>query len=226
VAATVQQSGAGVLNLAAAVSGTVAAYPTSLDFGTGADTINSTLQLTLWNVGSSGDTFTIQAVPTGNSPGLSISGALSATSIQLGANGSQQIPVTLSASGLVPGEYQGYLTVQGTTSSNTATVPYWFAVPGSTPAGVSVIYQDFVDPMRTVSRQAVVFRVVDAAGLPYTGTETPQTAITSGTGSIRSSYRIGDIPGTYAMDIRTGTTSMEVSISIAGSTTSVVIPVI
>jgi subtilisin family serine protease len=225
VAATVQQSGAGVLNLAAAVSGTVAAYPTSLDFGTGAGTINSTQQLTLWNVGAAGDTFTIQAVPMGNSPGLSISGALSTTSVQLDANGSQQIPVTLSASGLDPGEYQGYLTVQGTANSGAATVPYWFAVPGSTPAGVSVIYQDFHDSVRTLSTRAVVFRVVDVAGLPYTGTETPQVAVTSGTGSIRSSYRIGDIPGTYAADIRTGTTSMEVSISIGGSTTSVVIPV-
>ena len=41
VAATVSQAGAGILNLAAAVSGTVAAYPTSLSFGTGA-TLHST----------------------------------------------------------------------------------------------------------------------------------------------------------------------------------------
>jgi hypothetical protein len=176
-------------------------------------------------VGAAGDTFRIQAVPTGNSPALSISGTLSTTSIQLDANGSQQIPVTLSATGLDPGEYQGYLTVQGTANPTAVTVPYWFAVPGSTPVGVSVIYQDFSDPMRTLSPQAVVFRVVDVAGLPYTGTVTPQIAIASGTGSIRSSYRIGDIPGTYATDIRTGTTSMQLSISIGGSTTSVVIPV-
>ncbi len=226
VAATVQQAGAGVLNLAAAVSGTVAAYPTSLNFGTGTGAVNATQQLTLWNVGAAGDTFSIQAVPTGNSPGLSFSGALSTTSLQLDANGSQQIPVTLSASGLGPGEYQGYLTVQGTANSNTITVPYWFAVPGSTPAGVSVLYQDLQDPVQTLSTQAVVFRVVDVAGLPYTGTVRPQISITSGPGSIRSSYRIGDIPGTYATDIRTGTTSMQLSISIDGSTAaSVVIPV-
>jgi hypothetical protein len=212
-----------VLNLAAAVNGTVAAYPTSLNFGTGADGVNTTLQLTLTNLGSAGDTYTIQAVPTGKSPGP----ALSTNTVQLDPNASQQIPVTLSASGLAPGEYQGYLTVTGTANSNVASIPYWFAVPGSTPAGITVIYQDYYDPIRSFSTQAVVFRVVDVAGLPYTGSATPQIAITSGsgTGSVRSTYRVGDIPGTYATDIRTGTSSMELGISVGSVSASVVIPV-
>jgi len=223
VQASVQQAGAGVLNVAAAVNGTVAAYPTSLNFGTGAGTVNNTLQLALSNLGTAGDTFTIQAVPTGNSPAPS----LSAGSVQLDPNASQQIPVTLSASGLAPGEYQGYLQVTGTANSNVATIPYWFAVPGSDPVGITVIYQDYYDPIRSFSTQAVVFRVVDVAGLPYTGSTPPQVAITSGagTGSVRALYRTGDIPGTYATDVRTGTSSMELAISIAGVTTSVVIPV-
>jgi len=223
VRATVQQAGAGMLNLATAVGGTVAAYPTSLNFGTGAGAVNNTLQLTLWNLGTAGDTFTIQAVPTGNSPAPS----LSTSSVPLAPNASQQIPVTLSASGLAPGEYQGYLQVTGTANSNVASIPYWFAVPGSTPAGITVIYQDNSDPTGRLSTQAVVFRVVDVAGLPYTGSATPQVSITSGTGtgSIRSTYRIGDIPATYATDIRTGATSMELGITVGGVTTSVVIPV-
>jgi subtilisin family serine protease len=223
VQATVQQAGAGVLNLATAVGGTVAAYPTSLNFGTGAGAVNYTLPLTLWNLGTAGDTLTIQAMPTGNNPAPS----LSTNSVPLDPNGSQQIAVTLSASGLAPGEYQGYLQVTGTANSNVASIPYWFAVPGSTPSGITVIYQDNSDPTRSVSTQAVVFRVVDVAGLPYTGSATPQVSIASGTGtgSIRATYRVGDIPGTYATDIRTGTSSMELGITVGGVSTSVVIPV-
>jgi subtilisin family serine protease len=223
VAATVQQAGAGVLNLLAAINGTLAAYPTSLNFGTGAGGVNSTLQLTLSNLGTTGDTFTIQAVPAGTSPAPSLSTA----SVQLAPNASQQIPLALSASGLAPGEYQGYLQVTGTVNSNAASIPYWFAVPGSVPAGISVIYQDNSDPMRSLSTQAVVFRVVDVAGLPYTGSATPQISITSGagTGTVRALYRIGDIPGTYATDIRTGTSSMDLGITVGSVTTSVVIPV-
>ena len=50
VAATMSQAGAGILNLAAAVGGTVAANPTALSFGAGA-TLHSTVQLSLSNVG-------------------------------------------------------------------------------------------------------------------------------------------------------------------------------
>jgi len=221
--ATVQQAGAGMLNLAAAINGAVAAYPTSLNFGAGAGAVNNTLQLTLWNLGSAGDTFTIQALPTGNSPAPALAG----NSVQLDPNASQQLGVTLSTPGLVPGEYQGYLQVTGTANSNVTSIPYWFAVPGSDPAGIAVLYQDNYDPIRSLSTQAVVFRVVDVAGLPYTGSTTPRVAITSGagTGSIRALYRTGDIPGTYATDVRTGTSSMELAITIGGASASVVIPV-
>ena len=89
VAATVSQAGAGILNLAAAVSGTVAAYPTSLSFGAGA-TLHSTVQLSLSNVGAASDTYTIQAVPAGNGPAPSIS----ASSLSLDPGAAQQVPVT------------------------------------------------------------------------------------------------------------------------------------
>jgi subtilisin family serine protease len=54
VDATISQAGAGILNLAAAINGTAAAYPTSLNLGTGA-ALHGSAQLTLWNVGSASD---------------------------------------------------------------------------------------------------------------------------------------------------------------------------
>ncbi|MGA2269670.1 MAG: S8 family serine peptidase [Bryobacteraceae bacterium] len=222
VPATVQQAGTGVLNVAAALSGTVAAYPTALNFGTGAGAISSTLNLTLSNVGTVSDTYTIGVAPVGNSPAP----ALSTNTVQLDPNGSQQISATVNASGLAPGEYQGYLQVAGANTSNIATIPYWFAVPGSAPAGITILYSDYYDPARTVSYAAVIFRIVDIAGLPYTGQLTPQIVISAGGGSIRNFYAAGDIPGTYALDIRTGTSTMELDISIAGMTQAVIIPIL
>ena len=153
--------------------------------------------------------------PTGNAPAPSIG----AGTVSLDPGAVQQVPVTLDAAGLTPGEYSGYLLVSGTPAS-AARIPYWFAVPGAEPAGISILYQDFFDSPRSSSSQAVVFRVVDAAGLPYTGSLRPQFAV-SGAGSVRRLYGVGDIPGTYAVDIRTGTASMELNFTIGDVSESV-----
>jgi len=221
VAATVQQAGAGVLNVAAALSGTVAAYPTSLNFGTGPGSINNALNLVLSNTGTAGDTFSIQILPTGNSPAP----ALSTNTVQLDPNASQTISATVNASGLAPGEYQGYLQVSGTTSSTLATIPYWFAVPGSDPEGIAILYQDFYDQAGLLATEAIIIRITDVAGLPYTGPVIPSASISQGGGSVRSLYRIGDIPGTYAIDIRAGSSTMEIDIAAGGVTQAVYIGV-
>lgn len=175
----------------------------------------------LSNVGTAGDIYSINVLPTGNSPAPT----LSISTVQLDPAGSAQIALTVNASGLAPGEYQGYVQVSGTANPAIATIPYWFAVPGPDPAGISVLYQDYYDAVRTLSRAAVVFRIVDIAGLPYTGPLTPSVAISAGGASIRGYYRAGNIPGTYAVDIRTGASSIELDISIGGVTQSVFIPV-
>jgi minor extracellular serine protease Vpr len=219
--ATVQQAGAGVLNLLAALNSTVTAFPTSLNFGTGAGTINNSLNMTLSNAGAASDTFSISVVPTGNSPAP----ALSKNTVQVDPNSSQQISATVNASGLAPGEYQGYFTVSSTVNSSVATIPYWFAVPGSDPAGISILYSDFFDAVGTLSNQAVVFRVVDAAGLPYTGSLQPNVTVAASTGRVRRTYTAGNIPGTYAIDVRLGTSTLQLSIQIGNVSQNVFIGV-
>jgi minor extracellular serine protease Vpr len=219
VAATVSEAGAGVLNLLAAVTGTIAAYPTSLNFGTSSGTVHSTQQLSLSNVSTALDTFTLQAVAAGNAPVPS----LATDTAVLDAGASQQIALTVDAANLAPGEYAGYLLVSGTANPTVARIPYWFAVSGDAPAGISVLYQDFFDGVRSSSTQAVVLRVVDAAGLPYTGSLRP--TVVADSGSLRNFYRTGTIPGTYAVDIRTGTASMQLTFTIGDVKQTVTIPV-
>ena len=220
-AATVQQAGTGVLNLAAALSSTITAFPTSLNFGTGAGTINNSLNLTLSNAGAASDTFAISIVPTGNSPAP----ALSANTVQLDPNGSRQISAAVNVSSLAPGEYQGYLKVSSTVNSSLATIPYWFAVPGSDPTGISILYQDFLDSAGSLSNHAVVFRVVDVAGLPYTGSLQPSVTVAASTGRIRRTYSAGDVPGTYAVDVRLGSSTLQLTIQIGNVTQNVFIGV-
>jgi hypothetical protein len=126
--------------------------------------------------------------------------------------------------GFGAGRVSRWVQVSGTVNSSVITIPYWFAIPGGTPAGISILYQDYYDAIRTSASQAVVFRVVDVAGLPYAGSMRPHISI-GGAGSLRNLYRAGTIPGTYAVDIRTGTGNMELDITIGGITESVVIPV-
>ena len=221
VAASIQQAGAGVLNAAAALAGTVAAYPTSLNFGTGAGSFSQTLNLTLSNTGMAADTWALTVVPTGSSPAP----ALSASTIPLAPGGYQQIAVSLNASGLTAGEYQGYLQAAGTANPAVVSIPYWFAVPGSTPAGISVLYQDNTEAAHASAAGAVVFRIVDVAGLPFTGSTVPNVAVASGDGTVRRTYPTGTIPGTYAIDIRAGTTALQLQITIGSISQSVVIPV-
>ena len=62
------------------------------------------------------------------------------------------------------------------------------------------------------------------AGLPYTGPLRPQFTVT-GAGTVRSLYSAGDIPGTYAVDIRMGTVNMQLNFTIGSVSESVLIPV-
>ena len=89
---------------------------------------------------------------------------------------------------------------------------------------ISILYQDYYESALSSASGAVVFRVVDAAGLPYDGVLRPQISV-AGSGRVRNLYRTGDIPGTYAVDIRTGTATMQLTLTIGDVTSSVIIPV-
>ncbi len=219
ITATTSQAGAGIMDLAAAMRGTVAANPTALNFGAGS-ALHNTVQLSLTNVSAASETYTFQVVPTGNAPAPSIG----VGSVGLDPGAAQQVPVSLDTGDLAPGEYAGYVLVTGTASGTVARIPYWFGVPGSAPVAISILYQDLFDSVRASSSGAVVFRVVDASGLPYTGALRPQISV-AGSGTVRNLYRAGDIPGTYAVDIRTGTASMQLDLTIGDVTSSVTIPV-
>lgn len=194
--ASVSQAGAGMLNVLSAVQNNLTASPTSLNFGTSGGTVDITLNLALTNVGSAADTFSITAVPSGSSPAP----ALATNAVQLDGGATQAIPVEFAASDLAPGEYYGFVQITGTATRITTTVPYWFAVPGGDPAHVAVVYQPYTDSVGTHTEE-FIFRLLDQAGLPYQGSLQP-SVVSDQTRGVRSVYGIGDIPGTYTVNVR------------------------
>jgi subtilisin family serine protease len=196
----VQQEGAGALDVLSAVNATAAASPVSLSFGIGGGTVNAVMQLTVSNIGTAADTFLLSVVPltSGMAP------ALPFPSVRLETGASVSLPVSLAAETLPPGEYEGFISIQGTNSSIISRIPYWYGVSGGLPANITVLYSAPNATAGSRVTDAVIFRVTDSAGLPIPNL-TPLVTVISGDAvvtAVRSRDSI--IPNTFGISARLG----------------------
>lgn len=195
----VLQTGGGQLNLDAALTSTVAAYPTSLSFTGGTADADAGRTITITNVGTDTETFVVQATSPQNAQMPAASG-----SYTLAPGASVDVPAGLAVAGLAPGEYEGFITVRGSASGTLARVPWWYAVTTDTPAAI-----DILDPLTTVRRgslqtDGILFRVVDASGLALTDIQ-PQVTVVQGGGAVLGiTPHDTDVPGVYGVDVRLG----------------------
>ncbi|MBL8212066.1 MAG: S8 family serine peptidase [Bryobacterales bacterium] len=148
----VMEGGAGALNLLAALKNTVAVYPTSLSYGIASKNISQHRSLSITNLGSAAETYTIRAIPFDTAPPLKIMNVPSIcmlTDEACIARGSDSLTVEVQAgktvavyprwhaTDLAPGEYQGMIAIDGTAGHGVTTyVPYWLGVPSGIPASV------------------------------------------------------------------------------------------
>ena len=200
----VQDAGAGLLDLSAAVRSTLAAAPASISFGAGPGDAQLSASLRLSNIGYNADNFLISVLPFANSPAP----VPSTTSVQLQSNTYFDVALTFTASGLAAGEYDGFIVIQGTNSGIEARVPYWYAVASSSPAVIVVLSTPDTPPApgSTVT-DAIDFRVTDASGI-IVGSVAPTVTVTSGGGSVLSITSEDDsYPGVWSVAIRMGPTS-------------------
>ncbi|MFB3828201.1 MAG: S8 family serine peptidase [Bryobacteraceae bacterium] len=218
----VQQAGAGLLDADAALSATVTAYPVSLSFGSGTADARISRTLTLTNLGLDSEAFSVYAVPRGSGP----LPAVAAGAVEVAPGASIDVPVLWEASGLTSGTYEGFLAVEGAVSGTRINVPYWYAVRSDEPAHITIL--DSLDSARrgSVQRDAVLFRVTDASGLPLPNVQ-PEVTVVSGGGVFRSvashdtdvpglfgiELQLGAAPGTNVFQIRAGAVSLEFSIT-------------
>ncbi|MEO8026270.1 MAG: S8 family serine peptidase, partial [Bryobacteraceae bacterium] len=200
-------AGGGLLDLSRAVSSTLTASPTSVDFGAGRNTVDGSVDVRVTNTGAGTDTFsaTVETAAGALAP------ATTPSTFTLDPGATQTVTVTLSGKDLDPGSYSGFVTFAGTTGASETRVPYWFGSAGSTPAGIAILQTGSGSARQSVSR-AIVLRVVDIAGL---GLDIRPTVEADASGArVNSVYPTGDIAGTYAVDIRLGTSNATFTITV------------
>jgi subtilisin family serine protease len=197
---TVQQTGAGMLDMSAAIRGTAAAYPTSLSFQAGGGDPNVSRSLSISNVGTSSTVFQLSAVPAGGGPAP----AIGTDSITLDPGASAQVGVTFSGSSLAPGAYEGFIRVSDTATGLEMHVPYWYAVRSESPKYITVLdVQNGGSPLASV-KDAIVFRITDLSGVLITSID-PVVTVVSGGGELSSvSSRDRFIPGAFGITLRLG----------------------
>jgi len=198
----VQQAGAGALNLLNALQSTVTAFPTSLSFGVGGSTVDVSRDLTLTNLGKTADSLAISVTPLGPRPAP----AVSVSSLQLAAGASKAVTLRFNVTALEPGEYQGFVQIQGAGMAQPARVPYWYAVPSTEPRYLTVL-RPIDPPARTAGsylRYAIIFRVTERSGVPLLDTN-PTVSVVSGGGEVREVLLIDElVPGAYGVHLTLG----------------------
>ena len=203
-AQSVQSAGAGVLDLNAAMLATLAVYPASIGFGVGSGTDQLSATVRLSNLGYSGDTFQISVSPSGSAPAP----VPSTTSVQLDSDTYFDVPFSFTASGLGPGEYEGFIEIQGTISGSVARIPYWYGVGPSTPAHLTILDIPTTPPAAgSLVDNAILFRITDASGIVVSSL-TPTVTVSSGGGNaLAVNWLDAYYPGVWGVNIRMGPTS-------------------
>ena len=192
-----QQTGVGILNLDAALRGTVAANPPSLAFNAGGANVDVTRSFSLRNISKSADTFTITVAPSGGG----VAPTLSVSTLDLAPGASQEVTLRMQGTNLQPRAYEGVLVVRGTQSEVESRIPYWYAVPSQNAAVISLIEPP--SSARASSTQRLRFHVLDAAGVPLTGE--PKVTTERGGGAVMSVESMDSVyPGLFVATVRLG----------------------
>jgi subtilisin family serine protease len=201
IVATVQQAGAGALDLSAALRTTAAVSPVSLSFGSaGPDPAVSRI-LTLSNTGTVNETYQVSISPMTDGPVPQ----MSTTSVRLAAGMAVDLPVVFRGGSLPAGRYEGFIYIQGTTSGSTLRVPYWYAVASHEPGYIAIL-STREDARRGASvSDAVLFRVLDSSGISVRGIEPKITVLAGGGQVVDVVSRSRLSPGVFGATLRMGT---------------------
>ena len=192
------QSGAGLLNAFAALHATATAAPAKLDFGSGGSSIDTVRKLKITNTSGSDEIYSITFDGAGSAP------SVASNTVSLPAGGSTEIDLVWQASGLEPGSHEGFARISGATSGTELRVPYWYAVRNGVPAAITVISTTASGRRGGMLRDAVFFKVLDAAGLPLLDVPIQIESVTGGGAALSLTSYDGEVPGLYSATLRLG----------------------
>lgn len=195
----VQHQGAGRLNLAAAVRGALTANPVSVSFGTGDGTIGQLRQILVSSTGIFPDVVSVSVVPHDPGPAPTVSH----NSFYLLAGQSKYLGVQFNASGLVPGEYQGYIHLQGTRPETQMHLPYWHAVGSGTPHYLTNLSAPDSGAPGATLNWLIYLRISDEYGVAITD-PLPNVVVQEGGGEVVSLGASSTYPGTVFIRVKLG----------------------
>jgi minor extracellular serine protease Vpr len=188
-----------MLNVEAALGATAIASPTALNFGSGGSSVALSQTIVLTNTATASETFSIAAT---NAAGGPMPYAPN-TTVSLAPGASAEVAVRWEAASLPEGPQQGFVQVRGS-SGGEIRVPWWYAVSGDRPAGITVLEAAASGRRNSTQRDAILFRVTDASGLPLASADVRVHAV-SGDGSVVAvRSRDSDVPGLFSVQVRLG----------------------
>ncbi|MBX5495226.1 MAG: S8 family serine peptidase [Bryobacteraceae bacterium] len=195
----VMQAGSGTAHLLASLRSITTVSPVTLSFGVASGTASVSKDFTITNVGPRTDSFRLYVVP--------ISGAsapvLASNEVELQPGQSTGLSLHWNANSLSPGEYQGYILIRSRYSLVDTRLPYWLGVPSGEVRHITILSApDEAVPPSTL--QSIWFRLTDASGIPVTRAQ-PLASSVQGGGVVLGVEAYPGVPGTYRLQIRTGT---------------------
>jgi subtilisin family serine protease len=220
--ATLQQTGGGLLDVAAALQSTVTAYPVSLSFGAGGVSIDAAKTLKLTNRGADAESFQITVKPKHGDTAP----AAEVETVEIAAGATVEVGLKWTAGSMTSGPQDGVVEVQGLTSGTVARVPYWYDASTGEPASITLMSQTSSARRGAWLRDAIYIRVTDAAGAPLADVPVEVEAVSGGGAFTTLTNYDGDVPGIFGVSvymgmqpgtnvfrIRAGQASLDVAIS-------------
>lgn len=196
----IQRSGAGLLDLESALRAPLTVSDISLSFGSAAPgTAPEAKSLTLSSRSDQPETWFIRVEARRGA----VSPVVSADQIELAPGGEAQLQVNWPEAPPESGTYEGFVVLEGSSSGRRLRVPYWFAASTGEPASYTVLDQTTQARRGRTVYDAILFRVVDANGVPSSHADVAVEALDAGTVISVDNYD-GDSPGVYGISVRLG----------------------
>ena len=199
--ALMQQAGAGQLDLAAAISAPVVLTPPILNFGVGGADLRQKLTLRLTNLSGAAQSYSFEAIAREGS----LRPVTPANAPPAGPGETVAVEVPWEGTGLATGAHEGRLRVQAS-NGTPVDVPYWYSSTSSTAALFPFLLQESSGRRGGLVRDAVLFRVTDAAGVPIPAVQ-PEVIVREGGGTAELINYHSDSPGLWGVEVRLGLTA-------------------
>jgi len=192
----VRFTGAGVLDLDAAVRTRMAVMPTSVQLGVGSANPDIAVRLQVYNLAAASETFTL-SIESSNA----VVPRLSVTSLVIPADQSLELMIRFTGTDLAAGEYQGRIRIKSGSGGNDLMIPYWYAAASREPARITVLSAPQEGPAGGQVQFGV--RVLDGSGVAIDVKPDVEFGPGGGTG-IGVDSLAPQIPGIYLVRVKLG----------------------